>query len=153
MESPRYQHVTDFLVENQGAHGELAVSMMTRAMNDEEAILKPYQCARFLHVFVELLRNRNLNRPGMLRLVTGLETCLLKDHPKGMAAYLMQKDHALLGELLDQLYAYNESGSVKQSMVVTLALTAGQYYKPTPELDEFVLRILDLAAPLLEVII
>lgn len=146
----KYPVVTEYLVENQRKYPELAGAVLTKALVDEEVFLTAVQGIRFIQTFVELLRGRALTRTGLHRLAIGLQRGLLADHPKGICAYLLQRESALLGDLLEQLYTYSESGTVKQSMVVVLAQTAGVHYKAIPELDEFVLRMLDLASPLLE---
>eukprot|EP00971_Amphidinium_carterae_P082153 1625027-Amphidinium_carterae.1 len=63
---------------------------------------------------------------------------------------MVQKYHGLLADLLDLLAAQSDARTVKQSMAVALSLTVGLHYKPIPELDLLVLRVLDMAAPLLE---
>eukprot|EP00928_Gymnodinium_smaydae_P099166 TRINITY_DN9391_c0_g1_i2.p1 TRINITY_DN9391_c0_g1~~TRINITY_DN9391_c0_g1_i2.p1 ORF type:complete len:2727 (-),score=688.67 TRINITY_DN9391_c0_g1_i2:97-8277(-) len=146
----RYTSVCDYLVKSYGKYPELAATILSGALVDPEAILKPYQAARFVKVFVDLLRMRALSRGALRRVVLGLATAMLNDHPTGFAAYLLQSEYELLGDLIEQLIGYSETGYVKQCTTVVLAQTLGLNYKALPQLDNFVLRVLDMAPMLLE---
>ncbi|CAE8638442.1 unnamed protein product, partial [Polarella glacialis] len=147
----RYPVVCDFLAKNYQSFPELACSLLTNAFTDVEGSgLQPKQAVAFINIFVNLLRERSLSHSGLLRLAVGLEHGLLLDNPKGICSILAQREFELLGNLLESLATYNETATVKTSMVVTLTKTVGKFYKALPELDEFVLRVLDLAVPLLE---
>lgn len=146
----RYAVVTDYLVDNFRMYPELACAMLTKAFVDEEAMMKPDQASDSIRTLVELLRGRLLTRTGVHRLATGVAVGIVQDHPEGLGAYLTQKEHVLLGELLEQLSKFNESGTIKACMVAALARTAGVFYKALPELDEFMLRVFEISAPLLE---
>eukprot|EP00929_Paragymnodinium_shiwhaense_P112708 TRINITY_DN80975_c0_g1_i1.p1 TRINITY_DN80975_c0_g1~~TRINITY_DN80975_c0_g1_i1.p1 ORF type:complete len:3310 (+),score=790.33 TRINITY_DN80975_c0_g1_i1:1463-9931(+) len=146
----RYQEVCDYLVKAHERFPELSSILLSSALVDPETIIKPHQAVRYMQVFVNLLRSRLVTRGGLRRMVLGLETALLTEHPRGLAAYLLQQQYELLGNYLEQLNTYAEAAFVKQAMVVTLVVTVGMHYKAMPELDNFVLRVLDLAPVMLE---
>eukprot|EP00930_Biecheleria_cincta_P042926 TRINITY_DN29538_c0_g1_i1.p1 TRINITY_DN29538_c0_g1~~TRINITY_DN29538_c0_g1_i1.p1 ORF type:complete len:5332 (-),score=1004.55 TRINITY_DN29538_c0_g1_i1:66-16061(-) len=148
----RFPEVCDFLVKEYHQYPELTCALLTRCMISpaEETGLKPKQAVGFVKVFVKLLRERRLSHTGLLRLAIGLERCLLMDSPKGICGILAQREFELLADLLEALSGFSESATVKQSTVCALTTTAGKYYKALPELDNFMLRVLDMAVPLLE---
>eukprot|EP00931_Biecheleriopsis_adriatica_P096456 TRINITY_DN7010_c0_g1_i1.p1 TRINITY_DN7010_c0_g1~~TRINITY_DN7010_c0_g1_i1.p1 ORF type:complete len:5389 (-),score=1202.56 TRINITY_DN7010_c0_g1_i1:94-16260(-) len=148
----RYPSVCEFLADHHKVYPELTCALLTRCVisPQEETGLKAKQAINFLKIFVRLLKERALSHTGLLRLAIGIETGLLMDSPKGICGILAQREFELLGDLLEALATYSESGTVKQAMVVALTRTVGKYYKALPELDEFVLRILDMSVPLLD---
>jgi len=142
--------VCEFLGQEHVAYPELSCALLTHALVEEMSPISLRQAIDFFHVFAELLRTRKLTRPSLMRLAVSFETALLIDHPVGVCARVIQQEHQLLGDILEHMAHYVEAGTVKQCMVVSLALAAGRYYKAVPELDTFVLRVLDLAHSLLE---
>jgi hypothetical protein len=147
----QFSAVCDWLIEHYQEFPELTCSVLTHAFVDiAEAQIPVRQGVGMLKVFTELLTSRLVSRAGLARIAVGTEVALLMEHPPGLSAYLAQKEHRLLGDLLEAMSRYVESATVKQSMVATLSLTAGKFYKPLQEQDSFVLRILDMAPPLLE---
>jgi len=148
----RYPAVCDWFCGNYKQFPELTSALLTRCLihPTEETGLKPKQAVGFIAIFVKLLRERALSHTGVLRLAVGFETCLLMDSPKGISGILAQREFQLLGDLLEALSQFSESATVKQAMVVGLTRTVGKYFKALPELDEFVLRVLDMAVTLLD---
>lgn len=147
----QYQPVCDYLIKAHAKLPELAGIVLSSSLADNDAPLRPFQAAQYMKVFVELLRARSLGRGTLQRVVISIETGMLADHPVGFAAYMLQQEHSLLADLLEQLLLYSEAAYVRQAMAVTLTQTVGKHYKgPQEETDQFVLRILGLAPGLLE---
>ncbi|CAE7560880.1 unnamed protein product [Symbiodinium sp. CCMP2456] len=148
----RFTSVCDILIAEYREYPELSCALLTRCLISpiEETGLKPKQAIGFLRIFVCLLQERALSHTGLKRLAVGLETALVMDNPKGLCAILAQREHELLAELLEALSQFSESAAVKQCMVVALTRTVGKHYKALPELDDFILRILDMSVPLLD---
>lgn len=148
----RFPAVCDILIAEYRDYPELSCAMLTRCMISpvEETGLRPKQAVNFLKIFVCLLRDRALSHTGLKRLAIGLETALLMDSPKGLCGILAQREYELLADLLEALSTFQESAAVKQCMVVALTRTVGKHYKALPELDDFLLRILDMSIPLLD---
>ncbi|CAE7942874.1 unnamed protein product, partial [Symbiodinium necroappetens] len=148
----RFTSVCDILIAEYREYPELSCALLTRCLISpiEETGLKPKQAIGFLRIFVCLLQERALSHTGLKRLAVGLETALVMDNPKGLCSILAQREHELLAELLEALSQFSESAAVKQCMVVALTRTVGKHYKALPELDDFILRILDMSVPLLD---
>lgn len=148
----RFPAVCDILLAEYREYPELSCAMLTRCMISpvEETGLRPKQAVSFLKIFVALLQERALSHTGLKRLAIGLETALLMDSPKGLCGILAQREYELLADLLEALSMFQEAAVVKQCMVVALTRTVGKHYKALPELDLFLLRILDMSIPLLD---
>lgn len=148
----RFPAVCDILLAEYREYPELSCAMLTRCMISpvEETGLRPKQAVSFLKIFVALLQERALSHTGLKRLAIGLETALLMDSPKGLCGILAQREYELLADLLESLSMFQEAAVVKQCMVVALTRTVGKHYKALPELDLFLLRILDMSIPLLD---
>lgn len=146
----QYQVVCDYFVKTYRKYPEMAATLLSSCLADEESTLQPYQAAQFVGVFVEMLRSRSLSRANLKRVVVSIERGLVGEHPAGFSAYMMQSEHDLLSSLLEQLMAYCEEAYVRQAMAVTLVQTVGRHYKALPALDAFVVRVLQLAPSLLE---
>eukprot|EP00438_Fugacium_kawagutii_P019114 Skav204377 [mRNA] locus=scaffold4897:75811:102111:- [translate_table: standard] len=154
----RFPAVCDILLAEYREYPELSCAMLTRISPVEETGLRPKQAVSFLKIFVALLQERALSYTGLKRLAIGLETALLMDSPKGLCGILAQREYELLADLLEALAMFQEAeeqqkrreAAVKQCMVVALTRTVGKHYKALPELDLFLLRILDMSIPLLD---
>jgi hypothetical protein len=147
----QFSAVVDWLMEKSQDFPELACTLLSHSLVDlEEAHVTVRQASSYFRVFSDLLKERAVSRSGLARLAISIEVSLLMEHPQGYCAVLAQKEHRLLGDLLEALSRYVESATVKQSMVATLALTIGRFYKPLGEFDGLILRVLDMAPPLLE---